>query len=297
MPHVSHVGPERHDIPPGGRLGFVMADDRQVHYLEWGPSAAPTIVCLHGGGQTAYMYEDLGTALGTRYHVVAPDLPGHGESEPLPDEPFNRQVLARTLPPLLEEFGIRRAVFVGASLGGIAGLTLAAMRQDLVTALVLIDVGHRLEDEGVNRIIDFLGRHESFGSLEEAAVAIAEYLPHREGAVDPQRLRRNLRQRPDGAWVWKHNLGRSVRERGSTFGGWRALMAGMEDEASGITCPVLVLRGAGGDALSDEGADEVAALLPDARLQTIGAAGHHAAGDNPATTVSLVRAFLDEIAW
>jgi hypothetical protein len=46
--------------------------------------------------------------------------------------------------------------------------------------------------------------------------------------------------------------------------------------------------------LSNEGAEEIASLIPDARLATVGSAGHHAAGDNPETTVDLVRAFLAE---
>jgi Alpha/beta hydrolase family len=68
-------GPPRHDVPLGGRSGFVVVDDRQVHYLEWGVSTAPPVLCLHGGGQTAYMWEELGEALRDRYHVLAPDLP------------------------------------------------------------------------------------------------------------------------------------------------------------------------------------------------------------------------------
>jgi pimeloyl-ACP methyl ester carboxylesterase len=294
---VSDAGPERHDVPAGGRSGFVVVDDRQVHYLEWGRCGASPVVCLHGGGQTAYMWEELGAALASRYHLVAPDLPAHGDSDPIFDAPFDRHVLAATLPPLLDEFGIPRAAFVGASLGGITSLTLAAAQPDLVGAIVLVDIGHRLEDAGVDRIIEFMGRHESFASLEEAAAAVAEYLPQRRGPTDPQRLRRNLRQRADGRWEWKHGLGRQMRERGVTFGGWRELVHGMDREAATIQVPVLVLRGSQSDVLSDEGAEEIAALIPDARLAAIGAAGHHAAGDNPETTVSLVRAFLDEIAW
>lgn len=288
--------PERHDIPTRGRSGFVVADNRQVHYLEWGPSRAPAVVCLHGGGQTAYMYEAIGAALSSRYHVLAPDLPAHGDSEPLGDDGFTRHALAGSTFPLLDEFGIDRAAFVGASLGGITSLTIAAMRPELVGAIVLIDIGHRLEEEGVNRIVDFLGKHESFASLEEAAVAVAEYLPNRTGPTNPQRLRRNLRQRPDGRWEWKHQLGRVASSVGPRAG-WRQLTSGMDDEARAITCPVLVLRGAKSDVLSDEGANEIADLLPDARLATIGAAGHHAAGDNPETTASLVSEFLTEIGW
>jgi pimeloyl-ACP methyl ester carboxylesterase len=287
-------GPPRHDVPRGGRSGFVTVDERQVHYLEWGSSTAPPLVCLHGGGQTAYMWEELGDALRGRYHLLAPDLPWHGDSDPIDD--MSRQTIAASLPPLLREFGYDRAAFVGASLGGIVSLTLAAASPDVVEAVALIDIGHRLEDEGVNRIIEFMTRRESFASLEEAAADVAEYLPQRT-AVRPENLRRNLRQRPDGRWVWKHAYGRRLREEGQPPGGWRELIAGLDREVTTLRCPVLVLRGSASDVLSDEGAEEVAALIPDARVATIGSAGHHAAGDNPESTVGLVREFLADVGW
>ena len=53
-------------------------------------------------------------------------------------------------------------------------------------------------------------KHESFATLDEAADAIAEYLPGRK-PQSPQRLTRNLRQRSDGRWEWKHGLGRNLR--------------------------------------------------------------------------------------
>ena len=71
----------RHDVPVGGRSGFTVIDDRQVHYLEWGTVRGANVLCLHGGGQTAYMYEELGSVLAPRYHVLAPDLPNHGDSD------------------------------------------------------------------------------------------------------------------------------------------------------------------------------------------------------------------------
>lgn len=284
----------RHDVPTGGRSGFTLVDGRQVHYLEWGASSARPVVCLHGGGQTAYMWEELGATLAPTHHVLAPDLPGHGDSDPV-DE-MDRRSLADTIPPVLEAFGVERAAFVGASLGGIVSLTLVAQRPELAVAIALIDIGHRLEDEGVNRIIEFMTRHESFASLEEAAVEVAEYLPHRR-QVNVDNLRRNLRQRPDGRWVWKHYYGRRLQGAEAPEGGWRELLAGLDAEVTGLTCPVLVLRGAKSDVLSSAGAEEITALIPDSRLATVGSAGHHAAGDNPESTVGLVRAFLAETGW
>ena len=287
----------RHDIPIAGRSGFVLVDGRQVHYLEWGLAGAPSIVCLHGGGQTAYMWESLGAALSATHHVLAPDLPMHGDSDPV--EGVSRQVLAATMPSLLAEFGFERAVFIGASLGGLVSMTLTASHPELVRAIVLVDIATRLEDEGVQRIVDFMRAHESFADLEDAARAIGDYLPQRK-PTDPSRLTRNLRQRADGRWEWKHGYTRQLRASEgqlSPGGGWRELVGGLADDVTKFTCPVLVLRGAASDVLSSGGADEIVALIPDARLATIAAAGHHAAGDNPESTVGLVTGFLAEIAW
>jgi pimeloyl-ACP methyl ester carboxylesterase len=252
------------------------------------------------------MYEEQGAALRDRWFVCAPDLPGHGDSDldlamASPTGGLDRYALAASVEAFLDFIGVERAMFVGASLGGITSLTIAAGSPDRVAGIALIDIGHRLEDEGVKRIVDFMTKHESFASLEEAADAIAEYLPGRR-KQSPARLTRNLRQRDDGRWEWKHALGRNLRTAAADRpegapGDWRALTAGMDEELVRIDCPVLVLRGQRSDVLSDEGAQEVANLLPNARVATISAAGHLAAGDNPESTTSLVRGFLEDAGW
>src|SRR5436305_14243943 len=118
---------EPHDVPTEGRSGYVRVAGRQVHYLEWGASGASPVLALHGGGQTAFMYEELGRALRDEHHILAPDLPGHGDSDGLTDAShFGRHDIVATIPPLLDEFGLSRVVVVGASLGGLTAITLAA---------------------------------------------------------------------------------------------------------------------------------------------------------------------------
>ncbi|HUI26709.1 MAG TPA: alpha/beta hydrolase [Candidatus Kryptonia bacterium] len=290
-----HPEVPRHDVPLGGRSGFTVIDGRQVHYLEWGPASAPVVLCLHGGGQTAYMFEEIGHALRERYHVLAPDLPDHGDSDPARE--YGRHAIAATLPALCAHFGLRRFAMIGASLGGIVSITHAAAHPDGVSAIVLIDVGHKLEEQGVKKIMQFMSAHESFASLEEAAAEIAPYLPHRKN-VRPERLSRNLRQRADGRWVWKHGYNRRLRAEGDEPGrNWQNVIEGLDADCARLRCPVLVLRGAASDVLSREGAEEVAKLIPNARLATVHNAGHLAAGDNPESTVSLVSGFLAEIGW
>ncbi|MER3453354.1 MAG: hypothetical protein C4344_06930, partial [Acidimicrobiia bacterium] len=238
----------RHDVPRGGRSGFLKVGERQVHYLEWGHRGLPPVTCLHGGGQTAYMFEELGEALGTRYHLFAPDLPDHGDSDPISDAEWTRHDLAASCVPVLSQVGFDRSVFVGASLGGITAITLAAAHPELVAGMVLIDIGHRVEPEGVRRIVSFMAAHESFASLEEAAAEISRYLPYRK-SFRPGSLTRNLRQRADGRWVWKHGMGRRFRRQvaeGLELGLEAAdrLMEGLDRDAASLRCPVLVLRGA-----------------------------------------------------
>jgi pimeloyl-ACP methyl ester carboxylesterase len=247
------------------------------------------------------MFETLGAALAGRYHVLAWDFADHGDSDPFRDgpgteTPLDRHALAADAGPLCAEFGITRAVFVGGSMGGMVSVTVAALRPDLVGGVVLIDVGHRLEMAGVRRIAAFLSEHESFADLDEAAAAIAGYLPGR--TVTQGRLTRNLRQRDDGRWVWKHGLGRRMRARGDVdVDQAAAVVAGLDDDLRRLHRPALVLRGAASDVLSEAGADELLELLPDARYARISGAGHLAAGDNPESFVSLVARFLDEIRW
>jgi pimeloyl-ACP methyl ester carboxylesterase len=241
------------------------------------------------------MYEDLGVALADRYHVLAIDLPHHGDSDPLDD--YSPHAFAQTLPPLFTELGLGSSVLVGASMGGLTSIFLGASHPELVRAIVLIDVGHQLEEEGVQRILEFLATHESFASLEEAAEAIAEYLPLRKRSPDPRRLSRNMRRRADGRWEWKHAIGRRVEgpEGEERRRRWREAIAGVDDAAAELRCPVLVLRGSESDVLSVQGAEAVTTLIPSARLEVVERAGHLAAGDNPRSTVALISKFLQEL--
>jgi pimeloyl-ACP methyl ester carboxylesterase len=250
------------------------------------------------------MFEDLGAALGDRFHVLAPDLPGHGDSDPIASEPGSDVPLpfriAESLVPWLASHGLDRVVLVGASLGGLTSLALADLRPGSVAGIALIDVGHRLEPEGVRRIVDFMVAHESFADLEEAAAAIAEYLPGRR-APRVESLTRNLRRRDDGRWEWKHGVGRNLCDRWASGDGTHPaddldrLLSGVEEAAGRLTCPVLVLRGERSDVLSAEAAGELEDLIPDARVEVVEKAGHLAVGDNPRGAVALVAAWLDSL--
>ena len=132
------------------------------------------------------------------------DLRGHGESEWPADADYSLEAFAddiRAVAAALDE----PPVLVGASLGGSASIIALGTPPELdARALVLVDVAPKIEQEGVTRIGAFMVEHmeDGFASLDEVADAVAAYNPHRPRPTDLSGLKKNVRQRDDGRWVW-----------------------------------------------------------------------------------------------
>ena len=163
----------------------------------------PTILMLHGGGQNRHSWKNTGQVLADDgFHVVALDSRGHGDSDRAPDADYDVDTLTADVMQVLDAID-RPVILIGASMGGLTGILVADQAgPDRVTRLVLVDVVPRFEKNGSARIRDFMfsGLH-GFGSLEEAADAVAAYLPHRHKPRSPEGLKKNLRLR-DGRWYW-----------------------------------------------------------------------------------------------
>ncbi|QIS14675.1 alpha/beta fold hydrolase [Nocardia arthritidis] len=154
---------------------------------QYGPVDGQLVVFLHGGGQTRHSWKQTGVKLAAAgMRVVTVDARGHGDSQWAPDRDYTRGTMVRDLLLVLEQLGAP-AVVVGASMGGITGLlATAAPDADRIAALVLVDIVTRPETGGVARVIDFMSRHrDGFDTLDQAADAVAEYLPHRPARRTP----------------------------------------------------------------------------------------------------------------
>lgn len=259
----------------------------------YGPDLAPSVLLLHGGGQTRHAWGDAARRLGAAgWHAVALDLPGHGESAWIDSGDYSVLAMAaeiaavaRTLP--------RPLAVVGASLGGLSAMGSLLLAPPLrFDALVLVDVAPRTERDGVERVLRFMSSHpEGFASLDEAALHIARY---RGRPFDGARegLRKNLRRLPSGRWTWHwdprllepaHDAQRrdaSLFER--ALGDWHG--------------PTLLVRGMQSDVVSRDGARELLRVVPAARWVDLEGAGHMVAGDANDAFTDAVIAFLDEVA-
>lgn len=123
------------------RIRDVTARGIRTRALEAGSERAPALVLVHGLFASHRSFEDLFELLGARFHVIAPDLPGFGESEkPSPARyAYGVEAHAEAVADLIAAFGVGRACVLGHAMGGAVALTLAAEHPELVQRLVLED--------------------------------------------------------------------------------------------------------------------------------------------------------------
>ena len=241
-----------------------------------GPQDAPPVLFMHGGGQTRQSWgEAITKAAKHGYRAISVDLRGHGESGWSPDGKYDIEAFAGDIRKIIATFN-QPPVLVGASLGGLTGLALAASPPPEIRGLVLVDVAVHLEEEGTKEIGDFMGSAPNgFADLEEAADAVAAYLPHRPRPKDTSGLMRNLRLREDGRlhWHWDPAFTRiDPKER-------RGFDTDFEAAAKRLKLPVLLIRGGRSRVLSPEGAQAFLKLVPHAEFVDVAGADHMVAGD------------------
>jgi peroxiredoxin len=136
-----------------------------------------------------------------------------------------------------------------------------------------------------------------FGSLDEVADAVAAYNPHRPRPTDLSGLKKNVRQRADGRWVW-HWDPRFMSGKPGSHDETRVSLVHEENlsaAARNIKVPVLLVRGRVSDLLSEEGAKDLLALVPHAEFVDVEGAGHMVAGDKNDLFNDAIVGFLDRL--
>lgn len=259
-----------------------------------GDPARPAVVLLHGGGQTRHSWNKLARHLvQLGYHAVSLDLRGHGDSDWAPQGDYSVDAFAADLHAVLGQLQ-RPPVLIGASLGGITSLlAVGECERTIARGLVLVDVVPRMEEAGLRRIHAFMRANlDGFDTLDEVAAAVTAYLPQRHRAPNPQGLRKNVRQAGNGRfyWHWDPALIHSDRRPDGTRAAERLRRA-----ARAITLPTMLVRGKLSDVVSQEGVDDLLALICGARAIEVDGAGHMVAGDQNDPFNDAVEQFLVEL--
>lgn len=281
----SHEQERRHPVHLD-RTGVDLAGE-QV-----GDGSGRALIFTHGVGQTGGAWRRTAERMAAAgWTALAVDARGHGRSgRNPPDVPYTPDQLADDLRGWAETFA-HRPVLVGASMGGLAGLV-AQARYDCFAALVLVDVTPRWESVGVARILDFMRAHsDGFASIDEAADAIAAYLPHRP-RKSAQALAGLLERDEDGRWRW-HWDPRLVDDLSAEMDRRQHELA---EAARRIRVPTLLLTGSASDVVSRDTIEHFLALVPHAQHREIAGARHLVAGDDNDAFASAVIEFLHPLA-
>jgi len=258
----------------------------------FGAEAGPPVLLLHGGGQTRHSWRNTArTFASAGFHAVALDQRGHGDSAWVDSGDYQLRSFADDVIAVSRVLG--RPAVVGASLGGLAALMAEGESDsELLSALVLVDIAPRMDPVGVTRIVSFMmsTSEDGFASLDEAADAIAMFLPHRTRPTDLSGLSKNLRRADDGRFRWHWDPRFMRRDRPDDPGFARERLAAA---ARNLSIPTMLVRGQLSDVLSEEAAREFLDLVPHAHFTDVAAARHMIAGDRndrfTAATVEFLR--------
>jgi len=253
-----------------------------LHALHRGDPSRPTVVLLHGGGANAHWWDAVAPALAERFHVVALDFRGHGDS----DHPDERApgAFQHDLSALLEHLGEPRAALIGHSMGGhVAVRHAASCDVDAAPrALVAVEIARGGGPRDRRRMRLALAARRTYATREEA-VARFRFLPPAPHADEATRRR-----------VAEH----SVRREGERFGfkfdpRWFGLPPTPPPDLARIAAPTLLVRGVDSTLLTVEGAERFAAEVHGARVVALDGAGHNVHVERPRALLEAVFPFLD----
>ena len=256
----------------------------RLHCLEWGLPGRPGLLLLHGGAAHAHWFDAVAPAFAGRFHVVALDQRGHGQSQSPEPPAYGTEDFAQDLIGLMDNLGWSRITLLGHSMGGHNAMCFAAWYPDRIERLVIVDSRPAVPAEGLaemrRRGSRPLGRHRSV----EAAVARFRLIPP-ETTAAPELLahlaRVGLVER-DGMWVYRFD--RACDGTREPADAWPLLPK--------IQSRTLIVRGEKSIILKRRIGEAMAEKIPGAVLVEIADAYHHVILDAPAAFVAKVDRFL-----
>ncbi|MFQ5700035.1 MAG: alpha/beta fold hydrolase [Myxococcota bacterium] len=238
--------------------------DGRLHWLEWGPTYGSAALLVHGITGNAHNWDALAAIAARTHRIAALDLRGHGESAWAELDAYEHLDYLADLLDVIDQLGPPVSL-IGHSIGGHVCLFLAALRPDLVSSLVVVDVeafAPREQPEMLRR--SGARSHPLFDDLDAVARRIQERQPRISGRLARAKALHDTLLQPDGSRVYRFDRGVL---RGVTCPDARPYLPR-------IRCPVLLVRGEDSPVLRAAAAREMAEAMRNASLVEIPAAGH-----------------------
>jgi pimeloyl-ACP methyl ester carboxylesterase len=263
---------------------FVRVNGLTLAYRDWGDYNAPALLLLHAGGCHGHWWNEIAARFADRYHVIVPDLRGHGDSDRSEVGDYAFDTYASDIAALIATLALEDVRLVGHSLGGYVGLVYASRRPPQLIALVIADMLCELDQSALDRVhVASRKPSPTFPSREEAEARFRLQPP--ETVARPEILAtltaQAVVQTPDGQFGFKFDR----RAMGHPpIRAW--------DFAPNVICPTLVVRGEWSSLMPREHAERLVTLLPNGQLHEVAGAYHHLMLDNPREFATALDNFL-----
>ena len=259
-------------------MPLIFFDDLRLNAEISGPVNGPPLVLLHALGTNLTVWDQVVALLPPSCRILRIDQRGHGKSD-TPPAPYGMGALIRDSERLMDHFGLRDAVVVGLSLGGLVAQGLAVKRLDLVRGMVLSNTAAKI------------------GTPELWAARIAEVRAdgltgYADGAMQ-RMFGRNHAAIPGTAIVRDMLIATSVEG----WTGCAAAIAGADfyTPTASLSLPTLAIAGANDGTTPPDLVRETADLIRGARFEIIRGAGHLPMVEKPVEYAALIAGFLRSI--
>ncbi|MGE3744100.1 MAG: alpha/beta fold hydrolase [Sphingomonadaceae bacterium] len=290
----------RDDLPNPSSHSFI-SQRLRLHYVDWGNPDAPPLLLVHGGRDHCRNWDWVASALRDDYHIIAPDLRGHGDSQWSRDGNYGMAPFVYDLAQLIYQQKLAPVSIISHSLGANIALRYAGIYPETVKRLVAIEglgdvpsvlaeKARKPVDQRMREWVDSLHQLSArtprrYASIDEALVRMQEENSHLSPAQARHLTIHGLMQNEDGSYSWKFdNYIRSFAPADIRTDELHHLWAR-------ITCPTLLVYGRESWA-SNPAEDGRAAHFKNARVDLYDNAGHWVHHDQLDRFIGSMREFL-----
>ena len=204
---------------PGPTSRTYFSQRLRLHYVDWGNPERPPLILLHGGRDHCRNWDWTAAALRDRWHVIAPDLRGHGDSQWSQDGSYTMAGYIYDLAQLVHQQRLAPVSIVAHSLGGNIALRYAGLYPESVAKLVAIEglgpsprwLRARAETTIVDRMEEWVREQRGlagrlprrYASIEDAFRRMQEENPHLSAEQARHLTQHGVNQNEDGTYSWK----------------------------------------------------------------------------------------------
>ncbi|MEO3386870.1 alpha/beta hydrolase [Mesorhizobium sp. CAU 1741] len=273
------------------RSTYVNAAGFEVHVTEWGNPGNPALVMWHGLARTGRDFDEAAAALSDTYFVICPDTLGRGLSSWAKDytQDYSYRTFGEVALGILDFYDIVDLRWVGTSMGGLIGVTLAANAlKGRISHLVINDIGPDIPEAGTGRIASYVGNPPVYDTVGEMEAWLRDnYAPFGKNtdAFWRRMVDTSIRRTDDGRITVHYDpaIVSQFTHHKSDLDVW--------DAYDLIEAKTLLFRGEHSDVLPAGIAEEMIRRGPRPRLEVMPDCGH-APTLASATEIALLRDFL-----